>query len=100
MPKEIDFSSEMQELANVIAQYAPEKWKEMFTSFESYGPGDYGIDSWAVVGNGKVPVDFAEEDIDNLERIFGSIQTKSVVHWRIAHFEFSREGNCELSFEY
>ena len=100
MSKEIDFSGEMQELANVIAQYAPENWEKMFTTFESYAPGDYGIDSWAVVGGENVPVDIDEEDIDSLEEIFGTIQTKSVVHWRIAKFEFSNEGDCELNFEY
>lgn len=100
MSKEIDFSSEMQDLANVIAQYAPENWKKMFASFEQYAPGDYGIDSWALVGNEKMPVDFDEEDIDSLERIFGSIQSKSVEHWRVARFEFSNEGDCELNFDY
>ena len=100
MSKEIDFSSEMQELANVIAQYAPENWEKMITSFEPYGPADYGIDSCAIVGNEKVPVDFDEEDIDRLEKTFMAIQAKSVEHWRVAQFEFSSEGDCELNFEY
>ena len=100
MAKEIDFSSEMQKLADVIAQYAPENWEKMFASFGQLSPGNYGIDSWAIVKNEKVPVDFDEEDIDSLESIFGSIQTKAVERWRVAKFEFSNEGDCELNFEY
>ena len=90
----------MQELANVIAQYAPENWKKMITSFEPYGPGDYGIDSCAIVGNEKVPVDFDEEDIDNLETIFSIIQKKSIEKWKSAQFEFTSDGDCEISFAY
>ena len=100
MSNEIEFSSEMQELANVIAQYAPENWEKMITSFEPYEQGDYGIDSCAIVGNVKVPVDFDEDDVDRLEKIFMAIQTKCVERWSVAKFEFSNEGDCELNFEY
>ena len=72
----------------------------MITSFEPYGPGDYGIDSCAIVGNEKVPVDFDEEDIDNLETIFSIIQKKSIEKWKSAQFEFTSDGDCEISFAY
>ena len=100
MSNEIDFSEEMQSLANVVAQYAPDNWESMFTAFEEYDPGDYGIDSYAIVNNEKIPVDFDEEDIDALERLFKSIQKKSVESWKVAQFSFTNEGDCELNFEY
>ena len=100
MSNEIDFSAEMQELANVIAQYAPENWEKMCVVFEEYAPGDYGIDSWAIVAGQNEPVDFEEEDIDNLEKIFSIIQKKSIEKWNSAQFEFTADGDCEISFAY
>ena len=100
MSKEIDFGSEMQELANVVAQYAPENWEKMTVQFEFYSDGDYGIESRADCADGKYPVDFDEEDIDALEKTFKSIRKKSIERWNISHFEFNNEGDCEINFEY
>ncbi len=102
MSEEIDFSAEMQELANVIAQYAPENWVKLSTNFEFYSPNDYGIDSYAIV-SGKEdsePIDFDEEDIDALEKIFTEIRNKSIEEWKVATFECTSDGDCELNFEF
>ena len=100
MSNEVDFSVEMQDLANIIAQYAPENWEKMSVIFEEYAPGDYGIDSWAIIASENIPVDFDEDDIDNLETIFSIIQKKSIEKWKSAQFEFTSDGDCEISFAY
>lgn len=100
MAKEINFNSEMQELANLIAPYAPNGWERMNVSFETYAPGDYGIDIAAVVGGANTPVDIEEGDVDALEKIFTAIKEKTIAEWRIAHFYFTVEGDCEITFEY
>lgn len=100
MSDEVDFSSEMQKLADVVSQYAPENWEKMNLNFASYSPDDYGIDSWAEVDGKKVSVDFDEDDIDALEKIFEVICNKSIGNWSSANFEFSSSGDCELNFQY
>ena len=44
--------------------------------------------------------DFDEDDIDNLETIFSIIQKKSIEKWKSAQFEFTSDGDCEISFAY
>ena len=100
MPDEIDFSAEMQNLADIASQYAPENWEKMNLCFELYSPGNYGIDAWAEIGGERIPVDFDEDDIDNLEKVFEIIRKKSIEKWNVAIFEFSSSGDCELNFKY
>lgn len=100
MSNEIDFEMEMQELANIIAQYAPENWEKMNLICEFYSEADYGFDSWAIVAGEKTPVDFDEEDLDALESVFSKIRKKTIEEWSIAEFMFTCEGDCELNFQY
>ena len=100
MANEVEFNSEMQELANVVAPYAPEGWERMNVSLETYAPGDYGIDVAAIINGINNPVDIDEGDIDVIERIFNAIKEKTVEEWRVAHFFFTASGDCEITFEY
>ena len=95
-----NFNQEMQELADVLAQYAPEDWQQMNLSYETFDEGDVSFDSWAVVNGEKYPVDIDEEDLDKLEVIFANIKVKTSDNWKIAKFQFTVEGDCEINFEY
>ncbi len=91
---------EMQELADVLAQYAPEDWQQMNLNYETFDEGDVGFDSWAVVAGENIPIDIDEDDLDKLEEIFAIIKTKTKDNWKIAKYLFTVDGDCEISFEY
>ena len=94
-------SKHYEDLAGIIAQYSPELWNKMGVKFEQFDmPGEFGLDSWASVGKKRVPVDFSEEDIDKLEKIFKAIKKQSKDKWRTAQFEFNNDGNYEMNFKY
>ena len=100
MTDEIDLCAEMQELANVVVPQAPDKWETLNVIFEFYEEGGYGIDAWADVAKKRTPIDFEEDEIDKLEILFQSIQTKTRNSWKKAQFVLSNEGECEMSFDY
>ncbi len=100
MSNKIDLSAEMQDLANIIAQYAPDNWTKLCTSFEPYEGEAFGIDSYAEAGEEKIPLDFDEEDIDSLEKIFRTIRNKTMESWKVAEFSFNNNGDSEMNFQY
>ena len=95
-----NLDQEMQELADVLAQYAPENWQQMNLNYETFDEGDESFDSWAVVNGENSPVDIDEEDIDKLEAIFANIKAKASDNWKVAKFKFTVDGDCEINFEY
>ena len=95
-----NFDREMQELADVLAQYAPEDWQQMNLNYETFDEGDVSFDSWAIADGENIPIDIDEDDLDKLEEIFTKIKTKTKDTWKIAKYQFTVDGDCEISFEY
>lgn len=95
-----DIDADIRDLVNVIVWNAPERWKKLGAKYEQYNPSDYGIDSYAVVGKDKVPVDFDEKEIDSLRKIFKIIQKKSGRPWKASKFQLNNKGDYEIRFRY
>jgi hypothetical protein len=95
-----NFDQEMQELADVLAQYAPENWQQMNLNYKTFDECDVSFESWVDVNGEKTPIDIDEEDIDKLETIFINIKVKAVANWKSAKFHFTIDGDCEIDFEY
>ncbi len=100
MSNEIDFSDEMQALADVAVKHAPKEWEKISLIYEIYTQKDFGVDLWAITKGKNIPIDIDENDIDSIEIIFKRISKKTVAIWRIAKFNFTNKGECEMSFEY
>ena len=100
MIDKIDFSAEIQSLADLIIPDLPDDWEKTYIVFEDYGKGAWGIDSYCLVKGEKFPADFSVDDGDSIAELFGAIRKKCRAEWKIARLKFNNNYKWEISFEY
>lgn len=95
-PDDYDFS----ELANVALAKAPKKFDKLHLKHRWYGKDadDFGVDSYAVVGGKRVPLDISEKDLDKYENTMRRLRLRQ--KFKKLNYSIDPEGNYEAEYKY
>ncbi len=101
MLNDVNFSEEIEKIAEIFLPLAPKNFEEIYIKFELYTEnGDCGTDTHTVCSGKFIPLEYDSLLIDELYEYFSAIRKKCIEKWYIAELKFYPDKTWNIEFVY